>query len=144
MASNFTFELNNICRPFSIQVYDFDKICDDVSLNSELNNKVQTPYPSLESHSIFLPENIYLNVFYQDEEKNDLQSKKNSDESSEENLIYTEVEIEPCSNPNKKALTPPEKSVYTTIDFIRTMHINKRMLKSRDNSGTRKTRHDYY
>lgn len=69
-------------------------------------------------------------------ENNDLQSNNDDepkeDEPKESDIIYTEVERAPCSNPVKPVRpAPAEKSVYTTIDFVRT------------NQRVRKTRHDY-
>jgi hypothetical protein len=141
-------ELHNICRPSFTQRNAFDKIYDEISFSGISNisgsiNNSQSPYLSLDSDSITQPQNIYVNMFNNHEDNNDLQST-NSDELSKDNLTYTEVEIVACNNPVKKPPTPAETPIYTTIDFIRTMHLSSRkMFKCNDNTGVRKTRHDY-
>lgn len=144
-----SFELHNICRPSFIQRNAIDKIYDEISFSGISNisgsiNNSQSPCHSLYSNSATQPQNIYVNMFNNREENHDLQSN-NSDELPKDNLTYTEIEIVACSNPVKKLPpTPAETPIYTTIDFIRTMHLNsKKMFKRNDNTGVRKTRHDY-
>jgi len=82
----------------------------------------------------------YDSVHYENKKPEDLPST--SQESSEDSLVYTKLEMSKCPIGRKNLSTPAEKLPYSTIDFKWTANLNRKMFMSTDNTGTRKTRHD--
>jgi len=98
----------------------------------------------LDPDTVFLPRSSYINMLNNNEEDDD-DLFNDPFELPKDIPTYTEVEIAICT-PKRKSeslpTSPTEIPGYTAIDFNRTMHLSQKMLKSNEDSGIRKTRHD--
>lgn len=134
-----------------IHPHKIEKITDQVNFNG-----LQYLKDFKNTNPLLSAKNHYMNI--PSDDNNDHDSQDNYDTLQYEEpqyvapqqavspyeITYTEIELEPCQSQRESLQTSAaEPSRYTTIDFDLTKHVSKKMLRSYDNTGTRKTRHDF-
>lgn len=145
--------MSSVVRNYSGQSYTstqtIEKVYDEVSFNrlrysSESNDNTQPLDLMLDPDTVFLPRTSYMNILSDNEEDDD-DLLHDPFELPKDIPTYTEVEIATCT-PKRKSeslpTSPTDIPGYIAIDFNRTMHLSQKMLKSSEDAGMRKTRHD--
>lgn len=142
-------EMRNYSGQSYTSTHTIEKVYDEVSFSglrcsSESNNNTQPPDLMLDPETAFLPRTTYVNILNDNEEDDD-DLFNDPFELPKDIPTYTEVEIALCSPKQiseSLPTSPTDIPGYTAIDFNRTMHLSQKMLKSNQDVGMRKTRHD--